>query len=87
MCLLLLILSYSYFRLTQKFVHVESFEWTQFLPFTVLAGMYITNEESFVNCLLMFMWIIVIGSICFGWIGLNAAHHHPDIFHDGDATR
>ncbi|XP_043487730.1 cytochrome b5-related protein isoform X1 [Polistes fuscatus] len=34
-------------------------------------------------------WIIIISisSILFNFIGLNAAHHHPNIFHDGDICR
>ncbi|KAJ9587921.1 hypothetical protein L9F63_018647, partial [Diploptera punctata] len=35
----------------------------------------------------MWMWIILVSSFVFGFIGLNAAHHHPDIFHDGDTPR
>lgn len=27
------------------------------------------------------------GSLHFFLVGLNAAHHHPDIFHDGDTPR
>ncbi|XP_014614822.1 PREDICTED: cytochrome b5-related protein, partial [Polistes canadensis] len=34
-------------------------------------------------------WLIIIfiSSIVFNFIGLNAAHHHPNIFHDGDICR
>lgn len=34
-------------------------------------------------------WIIIIffTSLFFHFIGFNAAHHHPDIFHDGDIAR
>lgn len=76
-----------FFRFTQKFLFVEGFEFTQFLPFTVLIAMYLITGESLTTCFIMFLWILTVGSIAFGWIGLNAAHHHPDIFHDGDAIR
>lgn len=34
-------------------------------------------------------WVVIIGlaSFIFGVIGLNAGHHGPKIFHDGDANR
>ncbi|XP_046618259.1 cytochrome b5-related protein-like [Neodiprion virginianus] len=31
--------------------------------------------------------VIFIASCHFSLVGLNAAHHHPDIYHDGDARR
>lgn len=76
-----------HFRFGVKFYYGESLEWKQFLPFTVPVAMYIITGQSIVNCLIMFAWIITMGSIMFGIIGVNAAHHHPDIFHDGDAIR
>ncbi|VEN38831.1 unnamed protein product [Callosobruchus maculatus] len=57
------------------------------LPFTVLAAMVVSTSEPLTFCTAMFAWIITISSICFGIIGVNAAHHHPDIFHDGDTPR
>lgn len=36
---------------------------------------------------ILFLWIIVVGSVYFSVVGVNAAHHHPEIFHDGDAPR
>nr|CAI5867195.1 unnamed protein product [Callosobruchus analis] len=57
------------------------------LPLTVLAVMAVSAGQSFIFCTTMFAWIITTSSICFGIIGVNAAHHHPDIFHDGDTPR
>lgn len=37
--------------------------------------------------LVTWMKIILVGSFHFGIVGLNAAHHHPDIYHDGDVHR
>lgn len=37
--------------------------------------------------LIIFGWIQLTGSLHFGAVGLNAAHHHPEIFHDGDTPR
>lgn len=62
-------------------------ELAQILPFTVLVAMYVITGESLLNCLIMFAFIITIGSILFAAIGVSAGHHHPDVFHDGDAIR
>lgn len=48
--------------------------------------MYMTTGEI-LSTLTMWMIIILIASFHFGMVGLNAAHHHPDIYHDGDAAR
>lgn len=39
--------------------------------------------------LVMKIWLqlLIIGSFFFGFIGLNAGHHHPDLVHDGDELR
>uniref|UniRef100_A0A1B6CDY8 Cytochrome b5 heme-binding domain-containing protein n=2 Tax=Clastoptera arizonana TaxID=38151 RepID=A0A1B6CDY8_9HEMI len=43
--------------------------------------------RNIVECLFIWTLIISSGSFFFGLIGVNAAHHHPDMFHDGDAPR
>ncbi|PSN47101.1 Cytochrome b5-related protein [Blattella germanica] len=37
--------------------------------------------------IIMWTWIVIVSSFVFGFIGVSAAHHHPDIFHDGDTPR
>lgn len=61
--------------------------WTTFLPFTILLVQYFGTDESFLSCLMMYGWIIISASLHFGIVGVNAGHHHPLVFHDGDATR
>lgn len=34
-----------------------------------------------------YLIIVTISSFLFGFIGLNAGHHHPEALHDGDAVR
>ncbi|KAF5293584.1 hypothetical protein FQA39_LY03069 [Lamprigera yunnana] len=46
-----------------------------------------TIRASLIDVLKMWLFIISLGSFVFGMIGVNAAHHHPEIFHEGDAPR
>ncbi|CAG9854815.1 unnamed protein product [Phyllotreta striolata] len=49
--------------------------------------MYIFGTQSLFHTLLLWEVILSVGSFVFTAIGLNAAHHHPDVFHDGDTPR
>ncbi|EFA08577.1 cytochrome b5-related protein [Tribolium castaneum] len=64
----------------------KPFEMVIFLPFSVLAAMVVLSGEI-IFPLVMFSCIQLTGSLHFGAVGLNAAHHHPEIFHDGDTPR
>ncbi|XP_063225469.1 cytochrome b5-related protein-like [Bacillus rossius redtenbacheri] len=56
--------------------------------FSVLVpGAMLLAGSSLAGALWMWLWILLVGSFFFGLIGLNAGHHHPDMFHDGDAPR
>jgi len=35
----------------------------------------------------MWMWVTTTSSLFFHIIAFNGAHHHPEIFHEGDAPR
>lgn len=61
--------------------------WTFLLPFLPLILSWVITNQPLEICAFFFLWIITIGSLHFAIIGLNAAHHHPDIFHDGDTAR
>ncbi|XP_043279860.1 cytochrome b5-related protein-like [Venturia canescens] len=52
------------------------------IPFTMLFF-----GSSPIRVILVWLMIIVFASFVFIFLGLNAAHHHPDIFHDGDTHR
>ncbi|XP_060523036.1 cytochrome b5-related protein-like isoform X2 [Cylas formicarius] len=60
---------------------------TILLPFTLPLLSWVITGQSALFCIVMFFWIIIVGSVHFGLVGVNAAHHHPQIFHDGDAIR
>ncbi|KAK3923005.1 Cytochrome b5-related protein [Frankliniella fusca] len=57
-----------------------------FLPLLYLAVMVLCGAP-FLTALAMWLFLWVVHSLIFHFIGLTAAHHHPDIFHDGDAPR
>ncbi|EFA08576.2 cytochrome b5-related protein [Tribolium castaneum] len=62
-------------------------QWYDFVPYTLPLAMYLISGQSIFATLWMWTVIVAIGSFHFSAVGLNAAHHHPDIFHDGDAPR
>lgn len=49
--------------------------------------MYLFGNANFFIVIKMWLFIVFMGSYIFSAIGLNAAHHHPDIVHDGDTLR
>lgn len=49
--------------------------------------MYYIGDQSISATLGMWTFILLVGSLQFGFVGLNAAHHHPEIYHEGDAAR
>ncbi|XP_066262216.1 cytochrome b5-related protein [Euwallacea similis] len=64
-----------------------SVPWPALLPLTIPLLSWVVTGQTAGVCLKMFAWVIVVASTYFGVVGFNAAHHHPDIFHDGDAAR
>jgi hypothetical protein len=65
----------------------KAFDVVVLLPFSVLALMVVFSGGDIVFSSVMFFWVQLSGSLHFGAVGVNAAHHHPDIFHDGDTPR
>ncbi|KAL1498215.1 hypothetical protein ABEB36_009049 [Hypothenemus hampei] len=60
---------------------------TDFIAFLLPLFMYIVSGQTFLGTLLMWNVIIMVGSTHLFFVGLHAAHHHPEIFHDGDKPR
>ncbi|XP_052740595.1 cytochrome b5-related protein [Bicyclus anynana] len=58
--------------------------WHDFLGFSLPLWMYIVSGANFYDVITTWLSIICGGSFVFYLIGSNAAHHHPDIFADGD---
>jgi hypothetical protein len=57
------------------------------IPFIPLFVMYEYSGSTFIDTFIMWCWIVLSASFFFSLNGLNAAHHHPEIFHDGDVPR
>lgn len=61
--------------------------WDDLVPLIVPAVMYLATGAAIFQVIQYWLMIVVAASFCFAVIGLNAAHHHPNITHDGDAIR
>lgn len=53
------------------------------IPLSMVAFAGSSPGEAF----LMWMWVTATSSLFFHVIAFNGAHHHPEIFHEGDAPR
>lgn len=65
----------------------KNFYIEDFIPFLIPISMYFFGNQNFGIVVTMWLYIIIVASFLFGLIGLNAAHHHPEIVHDGDTLR
>lgn len=54
------------------------------VSFILPAVMILADSSCIGTVLKLWLFIVLVASFCFGLIGLNAAHHHPEIFHSGD---
>ncbi|XP_015597306.1 cytochrome b5-related protein [Cephus cinctus] len=70
-----------YVALTKVDLHPQDL-----IPFILPLAMC-TVSESIGAAFATWTTIIFLSSFYFGYTGFNAAHHHPDIFHDGDICR
>ncbi|PSN47104.1 hypothetical protein C0J52_16014 [Blattella germanica] len=50
-------------------------------------GHLFLSGACFYNTFIIWLWMVFTGSFFFSLNGFNAAHHHPDVFHDGDKPR
>ncbi|XP_011883430.1 PREDICTED: cytochrome b5-related protein-like [Vollenhovia emeryi] len=62
------------------------FEFRDVVPLLLPLSMCFVAPKILV-ALKLWLIMILISSALFGLVGFNAAHHHPDIFHDGDTYR
>lgn len=62
------------------------FEFRDIVPFLLPLTMSLFAPKILV-ALKLWLAMMLLSSFIFGMIGFNAAHHHPDIFHDGDIYR
>lgn len=64
----------------------RAFQLRDFVPFALPLAMILVAPKIIV-ALKLWLIMLLVSSTAFGVIGFNAAHHHPDIFHDGDVSR
>lgn len=59
------------------------------IPFTLPVTMYFIGGSTAGVSTVIQTWltIVCLSSYMFAFIGLNAGHHHPEVFHDGDDIR
>ncbi|XP_011647047.1 cytochrome b5-related protein isoform X1 [Pogonomyrmex barbatus] len=83
---MLLLVTEGLKRYYSVFKEYGVFEFRDFVPLLLPLSMSLMAPKVLVAFKL---WIamLLISSFLFGLIGFNAAHHHPDIFHDGDIYR
>lgn len=70
-----------------KYKKISRFELDDLVPLLLPMAMYTFGKSDIKEVLVT--WIIIwhFSSLWFGCINLHAAHHHPEIFHDGDIAR
>ncbi|XP_012286540.1 cytochrome b5-related protein [Orussus abietinus] len=61
-------------------------EFRDVVPLILPLSMYLVTSSLLITLKTWFL-VILFGGFFFGFIGVNAAHHHPDIFHEGDIFR
>lgn len=57
------------------------------VPFSIPVVMLFFNNFDVFKTIKLWILILWMGGFAFGVIGLNAAHHHPEINHEGDAHK
>ncbi|XP_014485676.1 PREDICTED: cytochrome b5-related protein-like [Dinoponera quadriceps] len=73
-------------RYYSVFMEYGVFEIRDIMPFLLPLTMCLFAPEILI-ALKLWLAMILISSFLFGLISFNSAHHHPDIFHDGDIYR
>ncbi|XP_058451370.1 cytochrome b5-related protein-like [Malaya genurostris] len=67
------------------FTRNASFHWDDLITLVMPIFMYTTTTNNLWAVLRMWIFIVLVGSFTFGFIAINAAHHHPEIVHSGDS--
>lgn len=84
----MLIIKYSIFRYKEALsCNGKNLRITDLSSFLLPLAMYLFGGRTFLDAFWMWNYVLFMGALHFGFVGLHAAHHHPDIFHDGDTPR
>lgn len=66
----------------------KSFYWDDIVvPLTIPVIMLFFTNFDILKVIKLWIVILWAGGFAFGVIGINAAHHHPEIVHEGDAQK
>lgn len=68
-------------------VNRQKLYWDDALPLALPALMFTFGSSPIWTVLSVWLKIIFLTSFIFGFIALNAGHHHREIFHDGDELK
>lgn len=68
-------------------LHNQKLYWDDLIPFTLPTLMYIFGNSDVMIVLKFWFFIITLSSFMYGVVGLNAGHHHNEVFHDGDELK
>ncbi|XP_055372201.1 cytochrome b5-related protein-like [Condylostylus longicornis] len=74
-------------RIIYSILKKNVLDWDELIGFILPISMYLFTKASIIEVFLYWILLVTACSFIFVLIGLNAAHHSPDIIHDGDAIR
>ncbi|XP_004524830.1 cytochrome b5-related protein [Ceratitis capitata] len=74
-------------RITVSLLRKNILFWHDIIGLTLPLFMLLVGQVSTLTVIRQWVVIVGLASFIFGVIGLNAGHHDPKIFHDGDAHR
>uniref|UniRef100_T1P9A8 Cytochrome b5-related protein n=1 Tax=Musca domestica TaxID=7370 RepID=T1P9A8_MUSDO len=74
-------------RIYYSLTHTNIMYWHDLIPLTIPLSIYLGSDWPLMLCLRQWLYMTAIASFAFCVIGLNAAHHDPAIYHEGDANR
>ena len=67
--------------------NIDSLRLDDAIPLVIPLSMVGFAGASLGDAFRMWLWVTATSSLFFHIIAFNGAHHHPEIFHEGDAPR
>lgn len=68
-------------------VYDQKLYWDDLIPFALPTLMFFLGKSELSHVLVMWLFILALASLIYGFVSLNAGHHHNAIFHDGDELK
>lgn len=60
------------------------FYWDDLLPLALPSSMFLLGKTNIWIAIKMWLFIIFLCSLMYGFLSVNAGHHHTQVFHEGD---